>query len=230
MAVGIDRRYETKFSITDLDLYEIQHVIQTHPALFKEIHYQRNINNIYFDSPDLNSFIDNIEGETHRRKVRLRWYGDLFGLCKEPKLEIKYKSGLLGWKEKHSLKAFKLSKDGVFGYKDLLSELTSKKDFDISKLHLDALQPVLLNRYKRRYYLSLDKKFRVTVDSEMEFYSINPVREFFKTFSDERKTIVELKYDQKHVENAQNITQSFPFRVTKNSKYVVGIERVRHWS
>jgi len=230
MAVEIDRRYETKFSITDLDLYEIQHVIQTHPAIFKEIHYQRNINNIYFDSPDLNSFVDNIEGETQRRKVRLRWYGDLFGLCKEPKLEIKYKSGLLGWKEKLSLETFKLSKGGVFGYKDLLSELPSKKDFDISKLHLDALQPVLLNRYKRRYYLSLDKKFRVTVDSEMEFYSINPVREFFKTFSDERKTIVELKYDQKHVENAQNITQNFPFRVTKNSKYVVGIERVRHWS
>ena len=94
---------------------------------------------------------------------------------------------------------------------------------------MDALQPTLLNRYKRTYYLSYDKKFRVTVDSEMEFYSINPIREFFKTFSDERKTIVELKYDQEHFDNAKNITQSFPFRVTKNSKYVVGIERVRHW-
>ena len=80
---------------------------------------------------------------------------------------------------------------------------------------MDALQPTLLNRYKRTYYLSYDKKFRVTVDSEMEFYSINPVREFFKTFSDERKTIVELKYDQEHFENAKNITQVFRFASLK---------------
>ena len=228
-ALEIERRYETKFRITDLDLYEVQHLIKTHPAVFQEVYYQRNVNNIYFDSSGLKSFVDNVEGETNRRKVRIRWYGDLFGLCEEPKLEIKYKSGLLGWKEKHHLKAFKLSKDVFFPYKDVISELTSKKDFNVLKLHLDALQPALLNRYKRSYYLSYDKKFRVTVDTEMEFYSINPVREFFKTFSDERQTIMELKYDQEHFESAKNITQSFPFRVTKNSKYVVGIERVRHW-
>ena len=127
MAAEIERRYETKFRITDLDLYEVQHVIKKHPAVFQEIYYQRNVNNIYFDSSDLNSFVDNVEGEKNRRKVRIRWYGDLFGLCENPNLEIKYKSGLLGWKEKHRLKAFKLSKDIFFPYKDVISELTVKK-------------------------------------------------------------------------------------------------------
>lgn len=229
MTAKIERRYETKFSITDLDLHEVQHVIKKHPAGFREIYYQRNVNNIYFDSSELKSFLDNVEGETNRRKVRIRWYGDLFGLCEDPNLEIKYKKGLLGWKEKHRLKEFRLSKHNNFPYKDIISELTRRQHFDVLKLHLDALRPTLLNRYKRTYYMSHDKKFRVTVDSEMEFYSINPVKDFFKNFFDERKTIVELKYDQEHLEHARSITQSFPFRVTKSSKYVVGIERVRHW-
>ena len=69
MATEIERRYETKFSITDLDLYEVQHIIKKHPAVFQEIYYQRNVNNIYFDSSDLNSFVDNVEGEKKRRKV-----------------------------------------------------------------------------------------------------------------------------------------------------------------
>ena len=50
MATEIKRRYETKFSITDLDLYEVQHIIKKHPAVFQEIYYQRNVNNIYLDS------------------------------------------------------------------------------------------------------------------------------------------------------------------------------------
>jgi len=229
VALEIDRRYETKFSVLHLNWHEIEHVIKSHPAMFHEIYFKRNVNNIYFDTSDLASYIDNIEGERNRKKVRIRWYGDLFGKAKNPTLEIKYKTGLLGWKEKHKLKDFNLNIDENFEFKKIFDCLIESKSFDLLKLDLQFLTPTLLNRYERTYYLSSDKKYRVTLDNQMEFYSINPIKDYFKTFSDEEKRVVELKYDQHHADGAKDITKHFPFRVTKNSKYVIGVERIKNW-
>ena len=70
----IKRRYETKFSVLDLNHNEIENIIKSHPAIFNEIYFTRNVNNIYFDTVDFSSFIDNIEGVRDRKKVRIRWY------------------------------------------------------------------------------------------------------------------------------------------------------------
>lgn len=225
-----DLRYETKYSIVQLNHTELENIICTHPAMFKEIYSRRSINNIYFDDYDFNSFIDNIEGERDRKKVRIRWYGDLFGVCKNPSLEVKYKSGLLGWKERHKLSDFNLDRDKFFNFKEILDPLITQNNFEIMKLNLTFLRPTLLNCYERTYFMSRDEKFRVTLDRKMEFYSINPIRDHFKIFSDEEKMVIELKYDEKFRNEVQKITQYFPFRVTKNSKYVIGVERLKKWN
>jgi SPX domain protein involved in polyphosphate accumulation len=225
----IDRRYETKFSVSALNRNEIENIIKSHPAMFHEIYFKRKVNNIYFDNSDLTSFIDNIEGERDRKKVRIRWYGDLFGTCKKPILEIKYKTGLLGWKERHNLNDFNLDKENFVNYKEIFEYLSESIKFDILKLGLEFLTPTLLNCYERTYYLSFDKKYRITLDNKMEFYSINPVGNYFKTFADDEKTVIELKYNQYHADGARAISNNLPFRVTKNSKYVIGIERLRNW-
>jgi len=225
----MERRYETKFSVSHFNRNEIENIIKSHPSLFHEIYFKRCVNNIYFDNSDLSSFIDNIEGERDRKKVRIRWYGDLFGLCNNPILEIKYKTGLLGWKERHNLNDFNLDKEKYFNYKEIFDYLLKSRKFDILKLDLQFLTPSLLNCYERTYYLSFDKKYRITLDNKMEFYSINPVRDYFKTFADDEKTVIELKYNQQYADGAKAITKNLPFRVTKNSKYVLGVERLRHW-
>jgi hypothetical protein len=222
-------RYETKFSVQDLNRNEIENIIKSHPAIFHEIYFTRNVNNIYFDTTDFSSFIDNIEGVRDRKKVRIRWYGDLLGECNNPVLEIKYKQGLLGWKERHNLPDFTLDLENNFNFKVVFDKLVSNKSFDLYKLDLKFLIPTLLNRYERTYYLSSDKKYRLTLDNKMEFYSINPIRDFFKIFSDEEKTVVELKYNQQYADGARGITEHFPFRVTKNSKYVIGVDRIKNW-
>ncbi|MDC0198361.1 polyphosphate polymerase domain-containing protein [Candidatus Thioglobus sp.] len=226
----IDLRYETKFSVSSLNSHEIENIIKAHPAMFHEIYYKRNINNIYFDNFDLTSYKDNIEGERDRKKIRIRWYGDLFGQCNNPILEIKYKTGLLGWKERHKLRNFTLDRKEHFDHRKIFDHLSTGQDFDIMKLDLQFMTPTLLNRYERTYYSSFDKKYRVTLDNKMEFYSINPIGDYFETFSDEEKTVVELKYNQHFADGARRITSSFPFRVTKNSKYVIGVERLRNWN
>ena len=225
----MELRYETKFSISHLNRYQIENIIKSHPAMFHEIFYKRNVNNIYFDDADFTSFVDNIEGERDRKKVRIRWYGDLFGTCNNPILEIKYKTGQLGWKERHNLIDFNLDKDRHFNYKEIFDYLIKRSEFNILKLDLQFLTPSLLNCYERKYYLSFDKKYRITLDNKMEFYSINPVRNYFSTFADDEKTVIELKYNQQHVDGARNITKYLPFRVTKNSKYVIGIDRLGNW-
>ena len=92
-------RYERKFLIRDLSVQEIETIIKLHPNFFSEIYYQRNVNNIYFDSLELESYQDNVTGSAQRVKTRIRWYGELFGLIEKPVLELKIKSGFLGRKE-----------------------------------------------------------------------------------------------------------------------------------
>ena len=222
-------RYETKFTISQLNFNEIKNIIKSHPAVFEEVYLKRNVNNIYFDNSNLTSFIDNIEGERDRKKVRIRWYGNLFGLNKNPALEIKFKTGQLGWKKRFKLNHFNLNRHNHFNYKKTFKSLEENKLFETHKLDLPFLTPSLLNSYQRTYYLSFDKKYRITVDNNLLFYSINPICNFFKTFTDEDKVVIELKYDEKDADGASNITNFLPFRVTKNSKYVVGIERLRNW-
>ncbi|MDC0456447.1 polyphosphate polymerase domain-containing protein [Alphaproteobacteria bacterium] len=224
-----DQRYETKFNITNLNNSQIVNIIKTNPAIFHNVHNKRFINNIYFDDINLTNYRDNIEGEKNRKKVRIRWYGNIFGLCKKPVLEIKFKTGLLGWKERYNLKEFSLNKLEYFNCKNIFRDLNKIRNSNILNLFTKFLTPTLLNSYERTYYMSFDKKFRVTVDKKMKFYSINPTKNYFKTFLDDEQTILELKYKHIHYNIAEKITSHFPFRVTKNSKYVVGIDRLRNW-
>ena len=44
-------------------------------------------------------------------------------------------------------------------------------------------------------------------------------------YKEDNKIVVELKYDQEKNDEAQEIGTNLPFRLTKNSKYVTGIEK-----
>ena len=80
-------RYERKFIIPHSSKKKLFNDIKLHPASLKEIFFKRKINNIYFDKYDLDFFKSNIQGNSERSKIRLRWYGDETTI--KPKLEIK---------------------------------------------------------------------------------------------------------------------------------------------
>src|SRR5688572_29998156 len=102
-------RYERKFLITNYSYKDVLQILKFHPACFSEIFEERSINNIYFDTPGLLHYYDNIEGSPDRLKVRIRWYGELFGPVDKPVLEYKIKKGLMGKKESHALRPFVLN-------------------------------------------------------------------------------------------------------------------------
>ena len=215
-------RYERKFFISGIDRYEIESIIKKHPAMFIEVYPQRYVNNIYIDTNTMAFYFDNVDGLSQRLKVRIRWYGNLFGDVEKPILEFKVKKDLVGGKVSHSLKSFYL--DGKYS-QNALQELFAESGLSNDLVeYLKPLQFSLLNRYSRKYFESADRKFRITIDFDMKFYKLYPIyNSFNEKIMDYSNTVVELKYSDKHDDIAQSITNQFQFRVTKSSKYVMGI-------
>jgi len=219
-------RYERKFHVTSLSRYEIESIVKTHPAIFSESYSPRYVNNIYFDSFCMNNFHDNLQGIAERKKTRIRWYNSLFGKIEKPTLEFKVKKGLLGKKISYPIPPFQLDCNTNF-YMQVITRICNNSDIsEFEKIELKRLKPMLLNRYKRKYFLSADKRFRITIDTDLEFHRIDSVANAFNRIPDNSSVILELKYGMDCDSDANKITNLFPFRVTKSSKYIIGIERV----
>ena len=95
------------------------------------------------------------------------------------------------------------------------------------KSYLLSLNLSLMNSYSRKYYESADTKFRVTIDSGLQFFKLSPDYNLhFQPVETPVATILELKYNQRHDDMAESISSYFPFRMTKSSKYVNGIQKI----
>lgn len=207
-------RYERKYRIETLPAEWVIQSIRLHPASFKTAFPDRQINNIYFDTPDLQAFNENVMGVQNRTKYRLRWYGQDMETLHKPVFEAKIKDGELGYKKSQALP------DSSW---DQLGSLFK----DITTLHYSAAQPVLVNSYQRSYYLSQDGRFRITVDRQLQyapFRASTAPKRFYPAATP--AVIVEIKYEQADDQLAQAIFDHFPFRQTKNSKFTEGMNTI----
>jgi hypothetical protein len=215
-------RYERKFFIYNMDCISVQNIVLNHPAFFSEIYFARDINNIYFDFLRFNNLMDNIDGNMFRTKYRIRWYGNMLSEIEKPTLELKIKKGLIGTKKHFQLNQFELLKGiNISKLKNVVKD--SQIDSQ-TKFFIQEQTPVMLNRYKRKYFESNNKKFRITIDYEQSFYKLNAFNNtFLHVHKDPCNIILELKYDKKYESEACQITNKLPFRLTKSSKYARGI-------
>lgn len=217
-------RYERKFIIPLEYLNELNIVISSHPSRFEPIYSERIINNIYFDTIDFDFYKQNVDGECNRDKFRIRWYGDMFGKIK-PKIEIKSKRGIVGNKKTFDLSYLELNSDtsGKKFREEILKQIINTNIYAAASI----LYPTLMNQYKRKYFLSLDKKFRITLDTNMIFMKIT--HNLRNKFFNEEYTpfnILEIKYQNYNANIADEISSILPFRVSKFSKYVHGLQIV----
>lgn len=218
-------RHERKFLITDYSAADVEQIVKFNPACFTEIYHQRTVNNIYFDSLAFDSYYSNIEGNTDRIKARIRWYGALFGKIENAVLEFKIKKGLLGKKDYYSLNPFEL--DQNFSKEEIISAINSDKIPTSIKDMMNSFYPTLLNSYTRKYFLSANKNFRVTIDQNQSYYRISYNKNtFLNKVNNQQAVVLELKYNVEMESEANEITSNLPFALTKNSKYLQGIERV----
>ena len=205
------KRYELKYIVPHVDARQVIARIMMHPASFREAYPDRKVNNIYFDTPDFHCFHQNIEGAPMRNKMRLRWYGNPDFPNEKSVLEIKHKDKELGWKTLRLLDA------GLVKSSNDLIRLV--KSIGVYK---SEYLPILRNSYLRSYFISNDGLFRITVDRKQRFglpFSGNVHLEI-----NDYPVVVEIKFDENHMERSREITDYIPFRQTKNSKYVTGVQ------
>ncbi len=203
-------RYEIKYAIDQLSLASIEASILMHPASFSIAFPDRQVNNIYLDTPNLHCFYQNIEGVPRRQKMRLRWYGDLNHPESDSVLELKNKNAELGWKD-----SFKISNRLIDTKEKLFGAIAEHP------VKLGTMVPILHNSYQRKYYESSDRLFRLTIDSKQSFKI--PFSNMNAHDIGRYPIIVELKYDAEHAERARDIMDYLPYRQTKNSKYTNGV-------
>jgi hypothetical protein len=219
-------RYERKCLVEGLILPQVQSLVRQHPRMFYAPYPPRYVNSLYLDTVEMDNYHDNVIGAPDRRKVRLRWYGDLLGEITRPMLEVKIKQGLVGMKQAYPLDILHL--DPQFCYETFQQTVARSDIPEIIRRDLRSLHPVLLNCYYRHYYASRDGCFRVTLDSELIFYKVNGAfgNAFLHRQRSNSQIIVEIKYARQFESTAERVISFFPFRVTRNSKYVQGVERV----
>lgn len=212
-------RFERKFVIQNITLVEVESIIKNHPAIFSEIYHERWVRNIYFDTLNFDHYFDNVDGNSIRNKLRIRWYGKFFDTIKNSKLELKYKNGLLGYKKNFSLNSFSINNNQRLKIDSNLNNLIKNNKDGVG---FSQYIPVMSNSYKRKYFLSSNNLFRITLDTDQSFFSINKDQLCNKVINN-HNTILELKYDFSSESKVDQISQFLPFRLSKNSKYVEGI-------
>jgi SPX domain protein involved in polyphosphate accumulation len=187
--------------------------LKLHRLAFSKAFPDRFINSIYLDTYALDYYNDNIAGLSRRVKQRIRWYGPDLNHIQDPLLEIKIKENKLGYKRYAELTSFKPGPD--FSYQDYM------------KQHLwlatNNIFPTAMIRYLRSYYLSFDKRIRITIDRDQAYYPVDQKLNFNIEPYRDPTIILELKYPADYSINLDYITQDIPFRMTRNSKYVQAI-------
>lgn len=218
-------RYERKMAVTGRNLNTLRHMVRLHPAGFREIFHPRYVNNIYFDTPFFDSGLANIEGRRRRMKIRIRWYGHFYGPVLDACLEVKIKQDQLGTKALFPLPSFEMSDQfNPFNIRNLVRQVSLPEAF---RIKAGAMIPVLVNSYHRTYFLSADGKFRLTLDHDLQWGSIHALGTgTIRQNRDFQTSVVELKYDRGNDDEAAAVTGGFPFRVTKNSKYLNALSRI----
>lgn len=218
-------RYERKYYISNVPTSEVLNAIKLNTAGFSEIYYERQINNIYFDTPGYESYYDNVDGSFDRLKARIRWYGSTFGSAKKPVLELKIKKGLMGYKKNFQL--MDIHVDASITKEKLKKAMLSSIDDPAVAQYLSLMNPALLNVYTRKYFISSDQGIRLTMDTAMHYYKINNMNNLFlASVKDDTGIVIELKYNIENEMNVNSVSAEFPFQMTKNSKYLQGLSRI----
>jgi SPX domain protein involved in polyphosphate accumulation len=214
-----DYRYERKYTISSASVDDVIEIVNTHPYLFREIYYERTVNSVYFDTPILSSYYESLDGSPQKSKVRIRWYGDE---CEKSSLEIKYKNGSVGSKNTYKLEGFSTKGSLRKNYLEAIKKADIPKDI---MAELKSLIPTTTNNFKRRYFISSDKKFRITIDYDLNFRRLLSSTFRTKNFIQANKgfVILEVKYDGKDNQELENVLRGLPFRISKFSKYSMGV-------
>lgn len=208
------KRFERKWVFKNNNHLPLINALIRSDLFFTSQYPVRKVNSIYFDTKNFISIRQNLDGISNKKKIRIRWYGDLEKII-NPYLEIKSKRGFETKKIIMDIK--ELENINLSNFKSL--ELVKQK-VNLKLKMKKTIYPILTTHYEREYFISRDKHVRATVDYNLKsiFVSNLSQSEIIKNYS--HKSILEFKYpiglDYYVRKNLRNIT----LRLSKNSKFV----------
>lgn len=217
-----EARQEIKFVARCTELNSICHYLKVSHGAFSMHHPDRVINNIYYDSFDYRAQAENLSGVSERKKLRYRWYGQAI-LPQAGTLELKCKRNHLGWKLQNQVPSSPYHENAT--WREITRGIRDQVPSH-AKLWLDSSpQPVLINRYRRRYFISADGKIRATVDNEQTVFDQR--HRSFPNFSRPANhvdlLVVEYKFSEEDQALVSRLLRDMPIRRSRHSKYVVGL-------
>jgi hypothetical protein len=204
-------------------LPEILSWIRLHPAAFHEAYPARLVNNVYFDTPLLRSLDENLSGVASKRKMRLRWYGELAAGVSGV-FQVKSRQNLDGWKLSQTLSEPLDLAGAKWG--EVVTAIRSDLSESL-KGYLDSTGfPIFINRYRRHYFESSDGALRVTVDDgHVVFDQRHSTRVNLEVASLESdRIILECKASSHDRDRLAAVSSGLPLRVGACSKYVLAVE------
>lgn len=227
--IGYNRqeiRYEIKMECEFHQLPLIHSWTRLHSAAFSELFPPRQVNSIYFDTPDLDTYNDHIEGIPERRKLRFRWYGPNLESA-TGHLELKEKNDRIGWKLIQPIESNLLLCEQTWTeIQTSILEGIHKEKNKIFQEMLSVSRPIVLTCYQREYYISANQQVRMTLDYNLRSYnqwnSIKP-NLIFRSLS-LNKIIIELKAEKQYAKNLGDVIAQFPVRANRNSKFTSAVD------
>lgn len=175
------------------------------------------MNNVYFDTPPLDSYGENLSGVSRRKKLRLRWYGqDQQNIAGT--LELKCKQSAQGWKLSQPLSP---GLDSTrHSWQHIREQLRPSLKPELLHYFDRYSWPVLMNAYQCDYYLSFDGNIRVTLDFGITSYDqrLSLLPNLYREVLPAGKMVVEVKADRENQAFLAEVMRSLPLRVGKHSK------------
>ena len=217
--MSIERRLERKVPIDAAGLLAFRAWHIADGAEFRKAHPTRRVHSLYFDSPALDDYADNLDGVSARTKLRLRWYGDTLT---PPELRVEVKSKRAGASSKEFAS---IPTPPSFGHNLRRLGRELRRIVPVSlRPHFDAApHPTLWNTYEREYFATRDG-LRLTVDTELR------AADLMRGRLDPRRlrpgpvqAVIELKLAASASERARELLASLPLPIAKHSKYTTGV-------
>ena len=160
----------------------------------KILYPKRTVNSVYFDTNNLDFYLNSEEGVLPRKKIRLRWYNkDIKKISKEIKI-----SSVEG--------RFKISEPFLY------NENIFKNNFQLLDNEFGILKPQMQITYSREYFFF--NHLRITFDSNIQYIKRSSLN---NVITKDKETVMEIKVNFKT--NDDYIEKIIEYPTSRFSKY-----------
>ena len=196
--------------------------VRAHSAGFLVSYPLRQVNSLYLDTLNLQDFVDNLEGLSDRKKVRIRWYGNQISGVSAA-LEIKRKHDQSSSKTRYMI-AHQVDLNSGIRWRDFIAKVHSELPVQAKREMMHGPTPVLLNHYFREYYTTLDSEVRLTLDFAQEVYDqrLSVYPNLRRRAPLPNMIVLEVKGENRSWKRIKDIVHQLPVPVSKSSKYAAG--------